>query len=346
MKSSRRKKLANPEAFSLDTDYTSVHGYSDQPAPEPSTSKKRKRKRVSALHLFAGMVVLRLVAFWRQLTSLRLALQHQSMSTMQEPQMLADFVIRASMKDSMALENSSNYMTKPSSASQDTQRQLRNVTTITSVQQGAPEAKFIPESPSQQISKLLRITMHNQHQGIPTPLAAGQSDVIDFKLNDYIVTSDSLHQCSTILTNPNSMKELMYWEHHPEDFSQLSQWYNADSRFLTFEPDTGGFASQRMVLEQVIVLAYALGRTLVLPPRQGMRDGSLLSYEDFFGLRTSLGHHYKGIRIVTTDEFLQFVALPGYLRDPQGDTSTTSLGDARIGIPPSTLACCISICEL
>jgi hypothetical protein len=255
--------------------------------------------------------------------------------------MLSDFVMSASTADSIkaeavALNETFRLATEQRKQSQgaaqdNAPQQLLQVRSITSVQKGAPEAKFKPEAANQQIDKLMRVNIRQDQQGgaqnkqhllPPRKQEEVSSSVVDYKLNGYIEMSDNLKQCSSILANPNSVKELVYWETHEHDYGQLSQWYNnAESRYLTFEPDTGGFTSQRMVLEQVIALAYALGRTLVLPPRQGMRDGTLLSYDDFFDLRSNLSQKYKGLRIVTMEEFLQYVGLPGYLRNAQGMAS-------------------------
>jgi hypothetical protein len=42
------------------------------------------------------------------------------------------------------------------------------------------------------------------------------------------------------------------------------------ARYLTFEPDVGGWNNVRMQMEIVLVLAMTTGRTLVLPPEQHM----------------------------------------------------------------------------
>ena len=66
-------------------------------------------------------------------------------------------------------------------------------------------------------------------------------------------------------------KEMVYWEDIPSDSNYISPFYDpATERYLTFEPDGGGWNNIRMAMETVIVMAHAMGRTLVLPPEKRM----------------------------------------------------------------------------
>jgi hypothetical protein len=66
--------------------------------------------------------------------------------------------------------------------------------------------------------------------------------------------------------------EIIYWKKVPGDKqyeSPITPHHGEHhDRYLTFEYDGGGWNNVRMGLECVIVLAHAMGRTLVIPPAQ------------------------------------------------------------------------------
>lgn len=62
---------------------------------------------------------------------------------------------------------------------------------------------------------------------------------------------------------------MVYWSDIPSDNAHVSPFYSPD-RYMTFEPDHGGWNNIRMSMETVLAMAHAMGRTLVLPPEQGM----------------------------------------------------------------------------
>ena len=67
-----------------------------------------------------------------------------------------------------------------------------------------------------------------------------------------------------------AQSEMMYWSDIPTDSHYVSPFYNPDEeeKYMTFEPDGGGWNNIRMAMETTVVMAHAMGRTLVLPPSQ------------------------------------------------------------------------------
>ncbi len=64
-----------------------------------------------------------------------------------------------------------------------------------------------------------------------------------------------------------SASEMVFWSDIPSDSSYKSPFYDAE-KYITFEPDHGGWNNIRMAYETLLVMAHAMGRTLVLPPKQ------------------------------------------------------------------------------
>ena len=63
-------------------------------------------------------------------------------------------------------------------------------------------------------------------------------------------------------------EEMVYWRDIPHDALVESPYksYGLSTKYLTFEPDEGGWNNIRMSMETATTLAHAMGRTLVLPP--------------------------------------------------------------------------------
>ena len=108
------------------------------------------------------------------------------------------------------------------------------------------------------------------------------------------------------------VEEMIYWEDIPSDAKFRSPFYDP-GKYLTFEPDHGGWNNIRMAMETVIVMAHAMGRTLVLPPEQRMYLlGGKFTFNDFFHL-DSVALEHDGLDIITTEEFLKREGVTGKL---------------------------------
>ena len=116
-------------------------------------------------------------------------------------------------------------------------------------------------------------------------------------------------------------KDMVYWSDIPSDTSYQSAFFdpNADEKYLTFEPDGGGWNNIRMAMETVLVMAHAMGRTLVLPPEQKMyllgkqsrnKQKVHFSFNDFFQFDSIDAEH---MTIITMEEFLSRTAMKGLL---------------------------------
>lgn len=120
-------------------------------------------------------------------------------------------------------------------------------------------------------------------------------------------------------------QEMIYWSDIPSDAHHVSPYHKPDvKQFMTFEPDQGGFNNIRMSMESVLTLAAATGRTLVLPPEQGMyllhkheggKQKKHFTFNDFYHME-SIANEHAGLDIIHMEDFLVKMAMTGKLRDP------------------------------
>jgi len=118
--------------------------------------------------------------------------------------------------------------------------------------------------------------------------------------------------------------DMVYWSDIPSDSSYVSPFKKKQTavQYMTFEPDGGGWNNIRMAMETVVVMAHAMGRTLVLPPGQRMyllgknrdKQKTHFSFADFFHL-DSINLEHAGIDIISTEEFLLREAMTGNLKN-------------------------------
>jgi hypothetical protein len=106
--------------------------------------------------------------------------------------------------------------------------------------------------------------------------------------------------------------EMVYWKDTPRDAHIQSAYanYGPTTKYITFEPDEAGWNNQRMVVEAMVVLALAMGRTLVIPPR------ARWDYQDLFPLAAIAQESRESLNMITMQEFLERQALTGQLFDP------------------------------
>jgi hypothetical protein len=116
-------------------------------------------------------------------------------------------------------------------------------------------------------------------------------------------------------------KEMVYWSDISSDNAHVSPFYDSN-KYMTFEPDPGGWNNIRMSMESVLAMAVAMGRTLVLPPKQGMylldkdehQKDNQFSFNDFYHLE-SIANEHGGLNVITMEQFLQEQAMTGKLKD-------------------------------
>jgi hypothetical protein len=142
-------------------------------------------------------------------------------------------------------------------------------------------------------------------------------------------------QCNELYGGPtndtNVEKEMSYWLDIPSDATYRSPFMDSSNeRYLTFEPDHGGWNNIRMAMETAVVMSHAMGRTLVLPPEQRFyllnknsatkndanaqqqQHKTEFDFGDFFHL-DSIALEHVGFNIITTEEFLHRLGSQGKL---------------------------------
>jgi GDP-fucose protein O-fucosyltransferase len=129
-------------------------------------------------------------------------------------------------------------------------------------------------------------------------------------------------------------QEMVYWQDIPSDTQYVSPFHPLRKaagsgavkrrRYMTFEPDGGGWNNIRMALETVLGLAIAMGRTLVLPPAQRLyllgkakdEQKTHFGFADFFPMH-ELAAENQGLEIISMQEFLETDAMTGHLRNKE-----------------------------
>lgn len=143
---------------------------------------------------------------------------------------------------------------------------------------------------------------------------------------------------------PDDAQAFAYWQDIPADSYHMSPFHQrrkqqttgddahgnspARTTYLTFEPDHGGWNNIRMSMETILALAFATGRTLVLPPaqelyllqkhkhtRHGAAQQTEFSLSHFFHME-AIHREHEGLDIISMEEFLQRQGVTGQFKDP------------------------------
>jgi len=118
--------------------------------------------------------------------------------------------------------------------------------------------------------------------------------------------------------------EMVYWEDIPTDATFVSPYaaYGQSPKYLTFEPDEGGWNNIRMSMETATVLAQAMGRILVLPPEQYIyllgldrkEKNNQFTFKDFFHFDSIVGEH-PAVEVISMEEFWKREVITGGLKN-------------------------------
>ncbi len=130
--------------------------------------------------------------------------------------------------------------------------------------------------------------------------------------------------------------EMVYWKDIPKDAAFVSPYKNnnnnnnnnQEKKYLTFEPDEGGFNNIRMSMETATALAHAMGRILVLPPEQDMyllgkdhrKENNRFTFHKFFPFE-AISEEHDAVDVISMEEFIRTEALAGNLEDKSGTVS-------------------------
>lgn len=169
---------------------------------------------------------------------------------------------------------------------------------------------------------------HNTHDLPPEIMQQQQQHEND---NDQLMELATL-DCKPYKGTPLTLEEaqeMVYWQEIRSDsfyvspFGRLNAAYTKETsrpRYLTFEPDGGGWNNIRMSMESVIGMAVAMGRTLVMPPQKKMyllgqsQKGQQhhFSFADFFPIE-EMARDNAAFSVISMEEYLTREGLGGKL---------------------------------
>jgi len=210
---------------------------------------------------------------------------------------LRDHLIKqAKSKEVKSKENNKQKQPTPELIQKAESKEISDIQS-TSKTQVKPKEK----SEIQQSTKILKIHSSNKQN-----LARGHSGLPMDQTPALIGAKRGSIQCDS----DADVSSLAYWN-DPQGFRDeafVSPFRvtssSGKSKYLTFEPDIGGFNNIRMSFENIIVMAAATGRVLVLPPSQYIY---LLhnrnNFDHFFPLFSE--EFQKRVKVITMKQFLK-----------------------------------------
>jgi hypothetical protein len=152
-------------------------------------------------------------------------------------------------------------------------------------------------------------------KGAPAGLDAGSNHD-----NAAVEAKADLNLKQHVLTCPNADLVSFWKAPTQEDAAYVTPYTtHGPTKYVTFEPDVGGWNNIRMQMELVLVFAAATGRTLVLPPDQpmyllnkGKGHQKAHSFADFF----PFDFIRERVPVIEMKEFMETEALQGRLVSP------------------------------
>jgi hypothetical protein len=149
--------------------------------------------------------------------------------------------------------------------------------------------------------KTLDFSKTKQETGPQSPQGRDHSNSMDIRLGHL--------NCDALGGPPEALaQEMVYWQDIPEDAKWVSPFKDpSETKYLTFEPDGGGWNNIRMAMETIFGLALAMGRTLVIPPEKSMyllgkldnKQKKHFSFIDFYPI-DDIASEYVGLKIINS----------------------------------------------
>eukprot|EP01062_Namystynia_karyoxenos_P062509 TRINITY_DN55400_c0_g1_i1.p1 TRINITY_DN55400_c0_g1~~TRINITY_DN55400_c0_g1_i1.p1 ORF type:complete len:781 (+),score=168.82 TRINITY_DN55400_c0_g1_i1:75-2417(+) len=169
-----------------------------------------------------------------------------------------------------------------------------------------------------------------------TPAGAASSEVAGLSAaGDPAARRGRMPDCSAFFPpdekGEGDFDDIAYWREVPSDDLFVSEYAAlntvAEPKYVTFEPDCGGWNNIRMAFETVVVFALLTGRILVMPPRKVMLyllDKNRHFSDNAQGIQAMYSMKNIGLRlhVITFEEFVAREVRPGQLGplppDPNG----------------------------